>query len=100
VRRGKPGDPLRTVGGAETYASLNTEGSLMTVRAGESVRVRFSLDLKLVSGVYALKKAGVSSVAVYAECQDRYLDDNRTDTDYIVRDLRARSENTLTLRFD
>jgi hypothetical protein len=45
------------------------------------------VDLKLVSGVDALKKAGVSSVAVYAECQDRYLDDNRTDTDYIVRDL-------------
>jgi hypothetical protein len=96
----KPSDPLWTVGGAETYASLNTEGSLMTMRAGESVRVRFPVDLKLVSGVYALKKAGVSSVEVYAECQDQYLDDNRTDTDYIVRDVRARSESTLTLRFD
>lgn len=96
----KPGAPDRWVGGAETYASLNTAGSLMTLRVGESVRVRFRVDLEFSSGAYELKKAGVSTPEVYAECEDRYLDDNRTDTDYVVRDIRARSENTLTLRFD
>ncbi len=88
---------LGTLGGSEVYASDVTKDSLLTLPPGGSVRVRFPVNLKVSDRFFQLKQAGLTSVQVQATAIETWYDDARTDTDFISREVRVSSENTLTL---
>ena len=69
--------------------------------SGASIRVRFPVKLRLApQALSQWKKAGVTSVEVHAALTDHYLDDFRTNPDFMVREVKADSDNTLTLRLN
>lgn len=92
----RPTDPLWSLGGAATYASLDTADSFLTLPPGGSVRVRFPITVN----VFRWKEAGVASLETHAALVDDDLDDNYTDVDYLKRRVDVRSENTLILRLN
>jgi len=94
-------DPLGTLGGGDTCGSADLEGSTLMLPSGASIRVRFPVKLRLApQALSQWKKAGVTSVEVHAALTDHYLDDFRTNPDFMVREVKADSDNTLTLRLN